>query len=137
MLKWLFGRGRNTARGSLKSSTVPETVVRNPNAIARMTPDTVSCSPPVVATTFDQVACDEPHAADPAPDQSSSTPPIGQSVIIVHNRSEKEAKIIRSQAGGRRLFVQQNDGPVRVFAKVADIYCLEGARLKYAPVLDL
>lgn len=135
MLRWLFGRRRGEAGETVDEAPVQGTIVRDPNAIARMSPNIDSSPAPVGELTGNPSSSTSSPIAEPEYSNTEITPPIGQTVVIIHNRTEKEATIVRAQAGGRRLFVQQSGGPVRVFEKAADIYRLGGARIECAPVL--
>lgn len=65
-------------------------------------------------------------------------PHVALNAMIVEHRYKKEAEIIRTQAGGRRLFVKTKTGPVRVFSKRGKQgYYLEGAPLSRYPMLEV
>lgn len=136
MLRWLFGRCRSEARESTNARAGQDIPVRDPNAVTRASPTNKSSPSPVAEPAGNAISSIGSPVADSEYGMTGTAPPVGQTVVIVHNRTEKEAMVVRAQAGGRRLFVQQNNQPVRVFARTADLYCLEGARRESAPVLQ-
>lgn len=139
MLNWLI----RSRRREKESTSTDEQLSRN----AIQTHDEAPPADNSVAQggTAPKIANQEDNnptiAVGPDSAENSETlaqPDLATKVMIVERCLKREAEIIRTQAGGRRLFVKTERGLVRVFSKRGDeAYCLEGAPPNRFPFLEM
>lgn len=128
MFKWLVQWLRRNNGGVVPYQDGQTTVV------AGEVPDTPSATLHGATESSGEKSKAETRAPS---DDVPVAPKVGSGVFIVHQSSRTVAKVVRAQAGGRRLFVKADEGPVRVFSKIGnEFYCLEGSRVRSAPMLD-